>query len=359
MRFSKLLIILFFSFSKFSSYCQNDSFVGYAVSKVNQDSIISCTTFGYANEENKIAYAKNTIQPIGSVSKTFIGLALIIAQEKGIIDLDTNINDYLDFEISNPNIKEANTITLRHLATHTSGIIDDEIIYESSYTFDVVPKNNLHDFFYKNLALASKSKKKLFSKYKAGENYSYSNVGAALAAYVLEKASGKPFNKFTQEYIYTPLQMKNTGWFFDEIDATKLALLYDENKTPLAKYSCDTYPDGSLKTTITDLSLYLIELIKGYNGNSNLISKNGWSTFFSKQFSENHWQPQNSNPKEPNSGIFIFYFPSGEIGHTGSDLGASSVLKFNPKTNTGQIFMANEDLTKNNVATFKTIWKKE
>ena len=105
MRFSKLLIILFFSFSKFSSYCQNDSFVGYAVSKVNQDSIISCTTFGYANEENKIAYAKNTIQPIGSVSKTFIGLSLIIAQEKGIIDLDTNINDYLDFEISNPNIK--------------------------------------------------------------------------------------------------------------------------------------------------------------------------------------------------------------------------------------------------------------
>ena len=64
----------------------------------------------------------------------------------------------------------------------------------------------------------------------------------------------------------------------------------------------------------------------------------------------------NIDVKEPNTGIFIVYFKSGKIGHTGSDLGVSSFMMFDPQINVGQIFMANEDLIKENLQEFKNIW---
>lgn len=350
---SKILFVLFFYVP--STFAQDKKFNGYATAKVNHDSIQEINTYGFADKERKIAYSENSIQPIGSVSKTFIGISLMIAKEKGLLDLDADINTYLDFTISNPHLKEKNIITLRHLATHTSGIIDDEKIYENSYTFKTNPKNSLRDFFINNLSKDKKITKKLFYKSKAGERYSYSNIGAALAAYIIEKVSGKPFSQFTNETIFIPLKMKNTGWFQQDVDSTKLATLYDEKDIPLKSYSCDTYPDGSLKTTINDLSLYLIELIKGYNGNASLLSKSSWKEFYSKNFTGSSI-PSNIDTKEPNTGMFIIYFKSNKIGHTGSDLGVSCFLMFDPVDNTGKIFMANEDIVKSNVETFKTIW---
>ena len=349
------LICSLFLFS-LSSFAQDNFFTGYATAIVNQDSIIAINTFGYANKEKKLTYSESTIQPIGSVSKTFIGIALMIAKERGLVDLDANINTYLDFKIVNPYIKGKNTITLRHLATHTSGIIDDEAIYENSYTFAATPKHSLHDFFLTNLSTNKKNVKKSFYNSKAGERYSYSNVGAALAAYIIEKTSGKTFSEFTNETIFTPLKMTNTGWFAKDIAISKHAVLYDEKDNPLQTYSCDTYPDGSLKTTITDLSKYLIALIKGYNGNSTLLKKESWEEFYSKNFIGTKI-PENRNEKEPNIGLFVIHFKSGNIGHTGSDLGVSCFLMFNPEENTGKLFIANEDITKNNVEEFKEIWK--
>ncbi len=353
-----LLFCIFFNifFLSTPTFAQDNSFIGYATATVNQDSILEINTFGHANKKQNTSYTKNTIQPIGSVSKTFIGIALMIAKEKGLVDLDVDINTYLDFKIVNPYLKEKNTITLRHLATHTSGIIDEEEIYENSYTFNETPKHTLHDFFITNLTTNKKTRKKLFYNSKAGERYSYSNIGAALAAYIIEKVSGKTFSEFTTETIFIPLKMVNTGWFAKDIAISKHAVLYDEKDNPLQTYSCDTYPDGSLKTSIVDLSHYLIELIKGYSGNSTLLKKESWAEFYSKSFIGVQL-PNNLNEKEPNIGLFIVYFKSGQIGHTGSDLGVSCFLMFDPKNNTGKLFMANEDITKNNVEEFKAIWK--
>ena len=149
-----------------TSFAQDNSFTGYATATVNQDSILQINTFGYADKEKKLTYSENTIQPIGSVSKTFIGIALMIAKEKGLIDLDADINTYLDFKIINAYIKTKNFITLRHLATHTSGIIDDEEIYQNSYTFDETPKHSLHDFFLTNLSSNKKNVKNHFTNQK-------------------------------------------------------------------------------------------------------------------------------------------------------------------------------------------------
>lgn len=349
------ILITFLSIQ--SCISQDRKFTGYATAVVNGDEVLKIETFGLANTEKKKKYSKNTIQPIGSVSKTVIGVSLMIAKEKGLLDLDKDINEYLDFKIVNPHVDDSNIITLRHLATHTSGIIDNKNIYESAYAYELFPKTPLKAYLYEHLSHNRKSVKKSFSKKKAGVQYEYSNIGAALAAYIIEKVSDKPFNEFTEDHIFKPLNMNNTAWFYKNIDSAQHSILYDEKDQAIQPYSCVTYPDGSLKTNIEDLSVYLIELIKGYNGNSTLLTKKSWRELYAKNFDERK-NIQNISPREPNSGLFMAYFKSGKIGHTGSDIGASAFMMFDPKTNIGQILMANEDLTSDNLEGFKKIWNK-
>lgn len=351
-----LLTIILVSASVLRSYSQDADFVGYATALIEGNSIAKIDYVGYSDKEKALKYDESTIQPIGSVSKTFIGLSIMIAQEKGLLDLDDDIRKYLDFEFENPYIKFENKITLRHLVSHTSGIVDNEKIYESSYAIGLEPSMELGPFLKEYLTKGgSKYSKNNFSKSIAGTRYEYSNIASGLAAYIVEIASGKPFDLFTKEYIFKPLKMNNTGWFYKDIDKANHAILYDEKDKALEPYSCILYPDGSLKTTISDLSLYLIELIEGFNNESNLISEKSWEEFFKPNFTA-EMEVKNINKKEPNTGVFIAYFKSGNIGHTGSDLGVSTIMLFDPRSNTGKIFMSNEDLTAKNVEKFKMIW---
>ncbi|SED22457.1 CubicO group peptidase, beta-lactamase class C family [Tenacibaculum sp. MAR_2009_124] len=354
---SFLLTFSFIGITLFKSYSQDTDFVGYATALIKKDSIIETNYIGYSNKEKSLKYNSSTIQPIGSVSKTVIGLSIMIAKEKGLLDLDEDIRKYLDFEFVNPHSKKENKITLRHLATHTSGIVDNEKSYESSYSIGLEPNMELGVYLKEYLIKGgSKYSKKNFNKSSAGRKYEYSNIASGLAAYIIEKVSGKPFDLFTEENIFKPLKMHNTGWFYKDIEKENHAILYNEQDKALEPYSCAIYPDGSLKTTISDLSIYLKELIKGFNKKSKLLSKKSWEELFKPSFTDKI-QIKNINKKEPNTGIFMAHFKSGNIGHTGSDLGVSTIMLFDPKTKTGKIFMANEDLTEKNVEKFKLIWK--
>lgn len=211
----------------------------------------------------------------------------------------------------------------------------------------------LHSYFSKK---GKRYSKKNFGKSVPGEEYSYSNFASALAAYVIESASKMSFDKFTEKYLFQPLGLKYTHWHYNEIKMEAYSQLFDEKDNPLDFYALATYPDGGLKTNIVDLSKLLQTLIKGYQGDSDLLSEESWKVFFAKNFSETN-PIKGMDPSEPNSGIFIIYAKSGSIGHTGSDPGVSTAMFFDPETKQGKIFMANEDLTKHNVGSFKTIWE--
>ena len=98
---------------------------GFSVAIVNDSAILYNKGFGLADIATQKPYTKNTVQNIASISKTFIGVALLKAQELGKLRLDDPINNYLPFEVKNPNHPEA-PITIRHLATHTSSILDTD-----------------------------------------------------------------------------------------------------------------------------------------------------------------------------------------------------------------------------------------
>lgn len=361
---------------------KNEVFNGFAVSIVNDKGTLYQKGFGFSDIKNQKKYTDSTIQNIASISKTFVGLALLKAQELGKLKLDEPINKYLPFKVVNPNFPN-NEITIRHLATHTSSILDNEFYLTKNYfvkenqdlnkmnlVFDDTqvfnPKDSVVSMktFLSNL-LIEKGKwntKEIYSKNKPGEIYEYSNIGTTLAAFVIEKATGETFDKFTTKHILKPLKMNASGWHFEDINFANHSKLYENPKTVLPFYGMVSYPDGNFITSINDLSLYLTELIKGYNGKGTILSEESFKEYFRPQLEAKNFIDRNDkNPfsESYNVGIFIGFGYTGYIGHTGGDPGVVSMLFFNPKNNIGRILIINTSIfDKIGNDTFYGIWDK-
>jgi CubicO group peptidase (beta-lactamase class C family) len=343
-------------------YRQSD-FVGFSVAVVSKDSVLYQNAFGFADLENKKPYTVLTVQNIASVSKIFVGVCLMKAIELGYFDLETNINDILPFKVANPNFP-ADVIKIKHLATHTSGIDDREDVYYKNFIIGSYsdPKSPLYDKFVKTGTIPNRKDSTLavflyeyfdkngsrysprnFLNYKPGEVYQYSNIGAALAAYLIEVKAKIPFDEFCNKHVLQPLNMTQTSWRLTDKIVQQHARIYNAKRQYYPLYSEVTYPDGSLRTSCADLSKYLLEMIRGYNKRSKLLTDKSFETLFKKQFDDSNL-PKNSSKQEPNSGIFWRYKPNGLIGHTGGDIGATSFVFFDPKSGIGRIFVSNTEL---------------
>lgn len=344
--------------AKIDSIYQHSKIPGMAIAIVTNDSILLRKGYGYADLQELTPYWNETIQNVASVSKTFIGVSLLKAQELGLIDLDEDINSYLPFELKNPHFPNEK-ITLRQIATHTSSINDRELIYHlKGYNFgSTEPKMALGAF---SEAYFSKKGKfysrKNFLKKKPGTYYNYSNIAAGLAAYVVEYVSGMAFNAFTEKYILNELHMIQSGWSVNDIDEKLHATVYKKNR-PLNYYTLTTYPDGGLRTNILDLSIYLQWIIHSYKGKDpGIISSTSFKEMIGKQFGAEN-SPENVDIENDNAGIFWDYSKSGWIGHTGGDPGVTTFMYFNPETGVGCILLSNTSLEKNNQQDIVEVWK--
>ncbi|MNU90917.1 D-alanyl-D-alanine carboxypeptidase precursor [compost metagenome] len=339
-------------------------FNGFGVAIVNEDGTLYQKGFGFSDISTNKVYTENTIQNVASVSKTFVGIALLKAQELGKLHLDDPIEKYLPFKVVNPNFPEAK-ITIRQLANHTSSIVDNEYYLTKNYilrpgqnlsgiklSFDDTQIFNPSDSiisletFLKN-SLSEKGKwfqSSSFLSTKPGEIYEYSNVGTALAGYIIERTTGTSFANFTKEHILKPLQMNDSGWKYEEIKLENLSRLYENPGAVIPYYESITYPDGGLMTSVNDLSKFLAELIKGYNGKGNILKEESYKEYFRSQLSASNFTERSErNPYDEsyNVGIFIGFGFTGYIGHTGGDPGVLSIMFFDPKNNTGRIMLFN------------------
>ncbi len=347
---------------------------GFAVAIVNQDSNLYVEGFGFADIKVNKKYAKNTVQNIASISKTFIGIALLKAQELGKLNLNDPINKHLPFKVVNPFFPN-DPITIRQLASHTSSITDPAKYEQKGYVLK--DKNNgglkINNNFrqpdefmelevYLNKILHKNGdwyRKKTFLNHKPGDKFNYSNIGAGLAALVLEHATGQSFREFTNDYIFKPLKMSHSGWTFDDIDFTNHTRLYANTNTELAYYRLITYPDGGLITSIQDLSKYLKEIIAGYNGHGKLLKNENYNLLFKGNLNAKIHEKRDEGTynDEYDMGIFMGISSKGQIGHSGGDPGVATLMFFNSKTNIGKILMVNTELNKEGVKAFISIWK--
>lgn len=347
---------------------------GFSVAIVNSDSIVYTQGFGYSDIVQKKEYTSNTVQTIASISKTVIGISLLKAQELGKLKLDDPINKYLPFTVINPYFP-AEPVTIRHLASHTSTIKDASQYEGKGYVLierenagakvnkNFRPPNEMMDYavFLENI-LSEKGawyKKKNFIKKKPGEIFEYSNIGAGLAALVLQNAVNEPFHQFSKTHVFTPLNLSNTGWSLSDVDGSKHTKLYADIETELAPYQLINYPDGGLITSSTDLGLYLSELISGYQGKGAVLNKESYAELFSPNLNDDNHKnrSESSYNDEYNMGIFMGMSATGQIGHSGGDPGVTSLMFFNSDTKMGKLLIANTKLSKEGIKNFIQIFK--
>lgn len=175
--------------------------------------------------------------------------------------------------------------------------------------------------------------KKNFSRKKPGTEYNYSNMGAAIAGYIIEQVSGKTYMEYTKEMILNPLKMDNSGWGHDTIDMSKFVSLYLSNNKKIPHYSLISYADGGLITSVNDMALYFSEIIKGYNGG---VSELLTSDSFQKMMN------QVAVTEEKETGLFWQKIGKTHIGHTGGDPGIMTFMTFDPETGYGYIIFTNK-----------------
>lgn len=331
---------------------------GMVVSMISKDSILYQNGFGYANIESKVKYTPKHIQNIGSVSKTVIGISLMKLVERKLINLDDPVNQYLPFQVTNP-YHPTVPITIRHLATHTSSIKDRLPTYllkayflKSAYS-STKGLSLTNKLFLKKIAknkrvplniylpnvLDKKGnwyKRKNFTKKAPGKQYEYSNIGATLAAYIVEIVAGMPYSEFTQKEIFEPLNMGTTSWFYKDMDEDRFVKRYiGKKRSRIPDYDISTYPDGALKTTMLDLNRFFQEMMKGYVGEGHLLSTESYQALFKNHLNDTH---------EKRSGLFWELYGKGTIsaiGHSGSDPGILTFMYFKPTTQIGKIMFFN------------------
>ncbi|HSC09330.1 MAG TPA: serine hydrolase domain-containing protein, partial [Rhodanobacteraceae bacterium] len=158
--------------------------------------------YGLANLEEKTAATPATNYRLASVTKQFTAASILLLAEDGRLTLDDPIRKWL------PTLPETDQpITIRHLLTHTGGLIDYEDVMPDAGNEDPVTdfSKQLHDIDV--LRLLEKEQRVYFA---AGTSYRYSNGGYSMLALIVERTSGQSFQSFLHDRIFAPLHMDNT-----------------------------------------------------------------------------------------------------------------------------------------------------
>lgn len=323
--------------------------VGMGAAIIINEKVIWKKGFGYSDLEKEKPFTANTIMNIASISKTFTSVCIMKAVEEGKISLDEDINSYLPFKIINPNFP-TEKITLRHIATHTSGLTDRSSFYgDHTYYNDKDSQEQLGDFLRNYFEVGGKYYSAgNFLKNKPGTYRKYSNIASVLAGYIVELKTNKKLNVYSKENIFKPLKMSDTGWFFSEINLPNHSKLYrkvDQQTNTIPLYGGTIYPDGGVRTSVSDLSKFFISLLNdGEYKNTRILSKKSVQDILTFQYTETN-KPENVQLNNLNSGIFwATKMGAFRIGHNGSDPGMRTFMLSDLKKEIGVIVFFNTEL---------------
>jgi CubicO group peptidase (beta-lactamase class C family) len=213
--------------------------------------------YGMASFELDVPNTPQTKFRLGSITKQFTAMAIAQLQERGLLNVEDPITKYLpDYP------KETgDKVTVYHLLTHSSGI--PSITNGADYR-----QIKMNRFSGEKLVAWLKGKPLEFAP---GENYKYNNSGYILLGYIIEKISGKPYEQFVQENIFTPLGMKDTGFdrYHTVIKNRAAGYTVKGKELENSEYIDMTVPGGAgaMYSTVEDLyawdrALYTEKLVK-------------------------------------------------------------------------------------------------
>ncbi len=313
------------------------SIPGMAVAIVGPQGVIWSHGYGFANVEAGLPVTPDTPFMLASVTKVFTGTALMQAWEENGFDLDTPVNDWLPFQVDNPHT-EGEVITLRHLATHTSGLLDYWAYYNSVYTTSGDSPIMLGDFLQGYLVPGGEwySADENYADWNPGETVQYSNVGASLAGYMMEMLTGTPLDDYADAHLFGPLGMTNTHWHLADFpDPSIIALPYLGGTIPLDHYGYPTWPDGQIRSSANDMGRFLAAILNGGELDGVRILQ--------PETIDAMLQPQIPDI-DPNEGWFwALGTEPGTAGHSGGDDGVATNIWINRSRGLGLILLTNSD----------------
>ncbi len=261
------------------SQMKENNVPGAAIAIVKDGRLAYSAGYGYADIENRTPVVANeTLFRIGSVTKLFTATAVMQLAERGNLDLNADVNDYLaDFKIPDTYGRH---ITLNDLLTHSAGFEVQEG-YGRTIVIDPERMMPLEEYLVRDMPARVRP---------PGEAASYSNYGMALAGYIVEQASGTPYDRYVEQNILMPLAMENT--------TAQQPVPY-----PLGGrlsrgyvYSNGAYrsvpfeyivpaPAGSISSTATDMAAFMIaQLNDGRLGNASIMNVTTAENMHSRHF---------------------------------------------------------------------------
>jgi CubicO group peptidase (beta-lactamase class C family) len=235
----------------------SNDIAGAVVAVVKDGQIVTERGFGYSDVAKRTPVdPKLTLFRPGSVSKLVTWTAVMQMVEQGKIDLDADVNQYLDFKIP---ARDGKPITMRNLMQHTAGFEEQAkaIISEDPKApgFDVLLKRWVPD--------------RVFAP---GTTPAYSNYGASLAGYIVQRLSGESFDDYVEKHIFAPLDMPHST--FRQPLPPELAPLMSKgyqlaSDPPRAFEMVGPAPAGSLSSPGEDMAHFMIAHLQNgeYHGN--------------------------------------------------------------------------------------------
>ena len=232
--------------------------------------VVHADAAGYQNLELKTPMRLDSLFQIASMTKPITAVAVMMAEEDGLLTVLDPVEKYLpefkDLKVKDGNtlVKSARPITIRDVLTHTSGMGGDY-------------PNAVGDFltFYRKRDKTLAEAVKLFAQQplevQPGTKWIYSNTGIAVAGRIVEVVTGKSFDQFLAERLFTPLDMKDTHFFLPANKNPRVAQIYQLTDEGLKKSVIEptrenavySAPEAGLYSSAADLFRFLQMLLNG------------------------------------------------------------------------------------------------
>ena len=263
----------------FPTEMERAGIAGLSVTVVKDGQVLLSRGYGLADRAGGRPMTAQSLVRIGSISKLFAWTAVMQLVERHQLDLDADVQKYIDFELPRT---FAQPITLRNLMTHTAGF---EETFHGMWAGEG-ESMDLRDY------LVARVPARLNPP---GAVAAYSNYGATLAGYIVQRVSGEPFDAYVQRHILQPLAMTHTT-FTQPVPAAlapALSLGYDQAADPARPFErIRVAPAGSASASAEDMARFMrAELADGSLDGGRILQPGTLATMQTAQ-----WWPQPHAP---------------------------------------------------------------
>jgi len=284
-------------------------------------------TWGHTSLRGTKQIAEDTIFCIRSVSKSFTSLAVLIAVQEGLLDLDTPISEYLPgFTVNSRYDKNPeDIITLRHMLAHWASFSHDP-----PFGIDA----DRADYFQVYIDRISDT----WLRFPVGYRHEYSNYGYDLAAYILEQRSGKTLAEFVRGRVFAPLGMRDSTFDLNVAQLREYRAVGHKGETELPVKFPETASGGAY-SSVRDMAKYaMFHINNGVVDGRRLLSDELMKQYHSIQFARDDQKTGYTLGliREPVGSTFSLY-------HEGGGRGYGSHLMLYPEIGLGAVLLTNRE----------------